>query len=153
MGDHTPAGTFEVATTTSVGLIKAYAASRARTLAPDPATVGQYSTGFYNVNSLPDELQEDVMDNVVQHNDNPPYNLNHYPGGDTNAPTAQVVDAMIIRDWGDATQYSSDATGPFVAPLGLIALNFSAFAADSTIDIIVKLVPGPYKGVLAERGL
>ncbi len=152
-GNHTPAATFEVASTTSVGLIKAYAASRALPLAPDPATEGQYISGFYNVNSLPDELSEDVMANVADRNDNPPYDLNDYPGGDTNAPYPQFVDTMIVRDWGDATQYSSDTVGPFIAPLGLVRFNFADFTEDSDVIVILNLVPGSYKGVLAERGL
>jgi hypothetical protein len=152
-GNHTPAGTFEVATTTSVGLIKAYAASRALPLAPDPATEGQYISGFYNVNSLPDELSEDVMANVADHNDNPPYDLNDYPGGDANAPTPEFIDGLIVRNWGDASQSSSDTCGPFIAPFGLICLNINQFTADTSITVLVNLVPGKYKGILAERGV
>ncbi len=63
VGNHVPAGLFDTHTT-SVGLIKAYAASRARVLSPDPVQVGQYISGFYNRDSMLDELSEDVMDNV-----------------------------------------------------------------------------------------
>lgn len=155
VGDHTPAGTFEVATTTSVGLIKAYAASRSVPLAPDPATQGQYSSGFYNVNSVPDEMQEDVMDNVVQHNDNPPYTILKYPGSELNAPYPQWVDTMIVRNWGDDTagMYSNDSMGPFVAPLGLLRFNLAGFSEGDKVILVVDLVPGNYKGILAERGL
>ncbi len=50
VGDHIPPGLFDPTTILSTGLIKAYAASRARVLSPDPVQVGQYITGFYNVN-------------------------------------------------------------------------------------------------------
>jgi len=155
VGDHIPAGTFEVATTTSVGLIKAYAASRALPLAPDPSTQGQYSSGFYNVNSVPDEMQEDVMDNVVQHNDNPPYTITKYPGSELNAPTSQWTDTMILNNFGDSTAFYSDSMGPFVAPLGLLRLAVTNVAEgeEPVFTIVIRCVPGNYKGVLAERGL
>ncbi len=153
VGDHTPAGTFEVATTTSVGLIKAYAASRSVPLAPDPATQGQYSSGFYNVNSVPDEMQEDVMDNVVQHNDNPPYSILKYPGSELNAPHAMWVGTAILNDFGDATAWSKAVMDGFVCPFGLLQINTTDFEADSAVNVVVTLVPGNYKGILAERGV
>ncbi len=153
VGDHIPAGNFDPSTSTSVGLIKAYAASRARVLAPDPVPVGQYISGFYNVDSLPDETQQDVMSNVANHNDEPPYSVPDYPGGDIQAPTPEFVDALIVRNWGDASTFSSDTSRSFVAPLGLVCLNINGFEVDSALTVLVNLVPGDYKGVLAERGL
>jgi len=151
-GDHTPPGPFSPLTT-NVGLIQAYADSRAKVLFPDPAVPTEFDTGFYNVNSLPDEMQVDVMDNVANRNDDPPYNVAEYPGGRTNAPTPQFRDAMVIRNWGDATTFSSDTAGPFVAPLGLLRFLTSGFDGLFAITVIINLVPGKYKGVLAERGL
>ncbi len=153
VGDHIPTGDFTKATA-SVGLIKAYAASRALPLTPDPATEGQYITGFYNMQQSEDEKSQDIMANVTDRNDNPPYSTSEYPGSDVNAPTAQLFDVMIVRNWGDATTSSSDSVGSFVAPFGLICLNFaSGFEADDDIGIKINLVPGNYKGVLAERGV
>ncbi len=151
-GDHTPTGVFN-ASTTSVGLIKAYAASRALPLAPDPVQQGQYLSGFYNIQQSDDEKSQDIMDNVSNKNDSPPYSLDKYPGSDLNAPYPQWVDTMVVRNWGDATQWSSDSMGPFVCPFGLLRFNFADFAADETVIININLVPGSYKGVLAEKGV
>lgn len=153
VGDHIPTGNFDPSSSTSVGLVKAYAASRALPLAPDPATEGQYVTGFYNVNALPDEMQEDVMANVADRNSFPPYDVNDYPGGDTNAPTAQWVDTLILNNYGDASAQFSDSSPPFVAPFGLLRFYIDNSEEDNALIIRVNCVPGNYKGVLAERGV
>ncbi len=152
VGNHIPAADFDTSTT-SVGLIKAYVASRARVLAPDPVPVGQYLSGFYNRDSLPDEMSQDVMSNVANRNDEPPYDIDDYPGGENNAPINQFVDIMIVRNWGDATQYSSDSMGSFVAPFGLLSIHANAFDENDVITVIINCVPGKYKGILAERGV
>ncbi|AXH78587.1 MAG: hypothetical protein [Circular genetic element sp.] len=153
VGDHTPPGLFDPLTTSSVSLIKAYSASRGMPLAPDPAPLGQFVTGFYNINSSSDEKSENIQENITYKNDNPPYDRLDYPGGDTNAPVTQFVDTMIVRNWGDAGNYSSDSTGAFVAPLGLLRVNLSDWGQQDEVSLVIDLVPGKYKGILAERGL
>ncbi len=157
VGDHIPAGDF-TKSTASVGLIKAYAASRALPLTPDPHTEGQYVTGFYNIQQSEDEKSQDIMANVADRNDNPPYSTSEYPGSDTNAPFAQIVKKLYPSNYGSTTNgsmtVSIDNTGSFLAPFGLIRIDTCALS--SALDYIIlemDLVPGKYKGILAEKGV
>ncbi len=93
------------------------------------------------------------MDNVSNRNDNPPYDLDDYPGGMNNAPSPQWLDTLIVRNWGDNTQFSSDAMGPFVAPFGLLKFSFYDLEPSQGVSIVIRCVPGKYKGILAERGV
>ncbi len=152
VGDHTPTGNFD-ASTTSVGLIKAYAASRALVLAPDPVQEGQYLTGFYNIQQSDDEKSQDIMDNVSNKNDSPPYSLIEYPGSDTNAPGPLYQDLAILNDFGDDNAWSKTTVSGFLVPFGLLKLVHNLFETDTNVTCIVNMVPGNYKGVLAEKGV
>ncbi len=79
--------------------------------------------------------------------------MDDYPGGELNADSPSWIDTLIVRDWGDSTQFSSDTMGPFVAPFGLLRFVFNGAQADGTYYIAISLVPGKYKGILAERGV
>lgn len=156
VGNHIPAADFD-GLTTSVGLIKAYAASRARVLAPDPVPQGQYLSGFYNRDSLPDEMSQDVMSNVANRNDEPPYDLDDYPGGDLQAPFAQLVKKVYPSNFGSTTNTASVSTadsGSFVCPFGLVRIDTCGFSSATDYVIVeMDIVPGSYKGVLAEKGV
>ena len=103
--------------------------------------------------SSPDATFQDIAENVLGRNDEAPYDIDDYPGGAVNAPTPEFVDGLVVRNWGDASTFSSDTSSPFIAPLGLLCLNINGFEALSDISVLINLVPGKYKGVLAERGL
>jgi len=152
VGDHIPNGAFNNAVT-SASLIKSYADSRSVVLAPDPVQPPGYNTNMYIRETSHDEMAADIIQNVTNFNDMPPYDQDHYPGGDTNAPQAEYIDTAIISNYGDSSVFSKGAISGFVAPLGLLKLQSADFDADEIISIIVRLVPGNYKGILAEGGL
>jgi len=152
VGDHIPAGAFNNAVT-SAGLIKSYADSRSYVLAPDPVQPPGYNTNMYIRESSHDEMAADIIQNVTNHNDNPPYDNDHYSGGDTNAPEPEFVDTAIISNYGDSSAFSKGVIGSFIAPLGLLKFQGLSFDEDAVISVVVNLVPGNYKGILAEGGL
>lgn len=152
VGDHIPAGAF-ASTTTSASLIKSYADSRAIILAPDPVQPGGYDTNMYIRESSHDEMSADLISNVSDKNDNPPYDRTLYPGGATNAPEPEYVQEAIISNYGDSSVFSKGVIGSFIAPLGLLKITGKSFDPDNTISMVINLVPGNYKGILAEGGL
>jgi hypothetical protein len=152
VGDHTPPGAFNNLVTSS-SLIKSYADSRSIVLAPDPVQPPGYNTNMYLRESSHDEMAADLIQNITNLNDLPPYDLDDYPGGDTNAPILQYFDDLRLNNFGDAAQFSSDSTGGLVVPFGLLRLQFSNMEDDERVAIVVNCVPGSYKGVMAEVGV
>ncbi len=156
VGDNIPPGNFQTnpPVGTSFALIEAYANSRRTPQSPDPSTTGvSETTNPYTILTAPDSTFQDIAENVLGRNDEAPYDLDAYPGGELNADTTQIHDVMIVRDWGDSTNFSSDSVGPFVAPFGLIKMIFNGAEENGEYYIFITLVPGKYKGVLAERGV
>jgi hypothetical protein len=108
---------------------------------------------MYIRESSHDEMSADIIQNVTNFNDMPPYDLDNYPGGDTQAPTAEYVDTGIVSNYGDATVFSKAVIPGFISPLGLLKFTTYDFAEEEDISMIINLVPGNYKGILAEGGL
>lgn len=149
VGDHEPAGIF-APTTTSLGAIASYQRGRAKVQSPDPVHSGFFQD-FYSQTSAHDEMAEQILDNTLNHNDAPPYNRDNMPGG-PNQPYLELVDNTVITNYGDTLVPSMASTGPFVPALGLINV-IPNMLENANIVMEIDLVPGKYKGVLAERGL
>lgn len=60
--------------------MKSYADSRSIILAPDPVQPPGYNTNMYIRESSHDEMSADIIQNVTNFNDMPPYDLDNYPG-------------------------------------------------------------------------
>ena len=149
VGDHQPAGIFD-ATTTSLGAIASYQRGRALIQSPDPVHSG-FIQDFYAQISSHDEMGENILDNITNHNDNPPYNRDNMPGGPGQL-YLEIVDLATLNNYGDATSFSTYSVGPFVPALGLINV-IPNMNNNANVTFEIDLVPGKYKGVLAERGL
>lgn len=65
----------------------------------------------------------------------------------------EYVDTGIVSNYGDAAVFSKAVIAGFVAPLGLLKFTTYDFDADEDISMVINLVPGNYKGILAEGGL
>lgn len=155
VGDNVPAGVFQPGVTTSVSAIQQYADSRALIMSPDPVPLGGgvFRETVYNLTSAHDEMAQEIMNDVTFQNDTPPYDRIGYPGGSAQ-PYLELGDIAILNNYGDAASFSTYNTGPMVPALGLINLGFGIAGDPSqTVSIEIDLVPGKYKGVLAERGL
>jgi hypothetical protein len=155
---------------TAIGLIEAYANSR-NYQGSSPDQVSEIASGFYaqfhGVGDIDNELGIDIRDD----NDLPPYELDDYPGGATNADAAVPVRLAAVS----GTQASMTSPG-FIVPCGLIKIFTSELALtdahavtladDSTSDgpgpnsvysqgtastsyVLITMAPGAYRGVLA----
>ncbi len=140
--------------TGSVGpksLVKAYAESRATVQDIAPNVPGTMSTSFFNLLTDSGSQEPELADVIIGENDTPPYDLDNYPGGDTNAPQAVTV----------ATAATSSAevdgrVGPFVAPCGLLRVDIAGYDQDGVlidpvdmpeVKLLLHVAPGMYKGI------
>ncbi len=134
-------------------LVKAYQESRA-TVSPDqPNTPVGMPGSFFSL--LTDSgSQEPELATVIQdEGENPPYDLDNYPQGDTNAPAAVVVQYGAI-----SASEVDGKVGGFVAPCGLLEIGVKGYNVDGdeiatealpAIDLLLHVAPGTYKGVAA----
>ena len=138
--------------TTDKGLILGYQQSRTTVQAEDPEIPGDASNNMYSlVQTDLDSVSDEVMQNMEDENDEPPYDHDDYPGSDVNA------DTPWLQEFGVAAPGAPMAVLPgFVAQCGLLRFNLIAHsAADGSVVtgvtslVQVHLVPGTYKGVAA----
>ncbi len=140
-------------TTTKRSLVKAYAESRARVQPVDPNVPASLSTSFFNLLTDSGSQEPELADVIEAENDEPPYDPDAYPGGDTNA------DSPAIVQYGAISSAEVDGrVGPFVAPCGLIELQIRGFDSNGAevdssampeIEVLLHVAPGTYKGVAA----
>ena len=94
-------------------LVKAYEESRATVSANQPNTPAGMSTSFFNLLTDSGSQEPELATVIEGENDDPPYDLNNYPGGATNAPAPAIVGYSAI-----SAQEVDGHIGPFVAPCG-----------------------------------
>ncbi len=154
----------------SSGMIKAYAESRSRPHALDPNIVNVPTGGLFGEMFDVGMDDEAVVDNLQTANNEPPYLLYRdsgdeaYPGGAFQGPNygtqldGQFVDILAVNA---GQNYNTDTCPGFVAPCGLLKINYNAVgvnvpspiqAGDMPFGIWMKitLAPGTYKGLLAQ---
>ena len=137
---------------TDFGLILGYQQSRATVQSEDPDLPAEYSINMYTrLAQDQDAVADEVAQNMEDENDEPPYDHDDYVGNDTNADWPMFQHAAV------ASVGSPQAVMPgFVAQCGLLRVDTGSIlangAAGDAPDILlnVHLVPGGYKGVLAE---
>lgn len=126
-----------------VGLIKSYSLSRAKVHLESPNVDGQVSddplANLFDSGTQHDE----ILENILTDNDEPPYLAGAYIGGASNHPKPVVRQDTTIVD-GKAT------VGGFNAICGLIEVEAKSALASDVISILVEVAPGPYRGVAAE---
>ena len=155
------------------GLIKAYADSRARPQVQDPNIVQVNTGGLFGEMFDVGMDDETIVDNFQDSNNEPPYLIykgsadEAYPGGSFQGigpidgggglHPGVLVDVLSINA---ANNFNSDTMSGFVAPCGLIKIEFDATGVQPgnpaapgrpPISFWMKVVmaPGEYKGVLA----
>lgn len=145
LGDHVGAAGVR----TSVGLIQAYEESR-RTVQTDHSgseinTDSPWVNLFDDGTTL-DEIAQDMLDD----GNNPPYDINEYPGGATNIPKPIVAGLVAIGAYTTPGGCAPTAyIGGFNAPAGLVEIEVQSSIASDTFDIVVEIASGSYKGVKA----
>lgn len=158
VGPNFPVGPFNaygLIPTTSISLVDAYAEDR---LHPDttPQIVPPHmDDNPYSTLSLPDHGSDEVIEDAVQDNDTTPYENVNYAAGDVNANRLELVSRMypLTTDLTINPNIGHGETGPFVAPMGLLRINTVNHSAFASFVMCIDLVPGSYKGILAERGV
>ena len=143
LGDHV--GPADGSNWQSVGLIKSYGDSRVRV----EATVDDIPTQA-NIDPLvnvfdfsSEEQMNDIIDNLNNLNDSPPYNHDYYVG--TSENQMQHV-ARIGTEQGVGRV--GRASG-FCAPFGLICVD--PHGVSTQFRLVINLAQGTYNGVYAER--
>ena len=167
----------------SKGMVKAYGQSRSRPFAADPNVVDVPQGGLFGEMIDVGEIQEDVITNLQDNNNNPPYVIanqtgeEYYPCGENQANqpwntagftfNGQLEDILSVNAGYAVLPASrfgvqSDTMGGFVAPCGLLAVDYYAEGLTDTpsgpfeegyfpsLLLRVTLAPGGYKGLLAQ---
>ncbi len=128
----------------------AYEESRATVQAEAPNVPAGVSSSFFNLLTDSGSQEPELADVIIDENDQPPYDVDEYPGGATNANVPFTVGYAAI-----SAAEVDGRIGGFVAPCGLLEIEIKGFAADGTpiptvempaIDILLHVAPGMYKG-------
>ena len=141
LGDHVGGA----GTRTSVGLIKSYTEARATfSQRPTPET-GHVDVNDPILNLFDDGTQTDeVVAKMQTDGEDPPYDIDEFPGDNANMPKPLVVQQTTLGSDGRAT------VGGFSAMCGLIEVEITSPIADDIYSVLVELAPGSYRGVAAE---
>jgi len=140
-------------TGTRISLLNAYQESRATVQQEDPNVPPGMSNSFFNILTDSGSQEPELADVIEGESDEPPYELDNYPGGATNASRGSVVQYGAI-----SAAEVDGRVGGFIAPCGLLQIEIKGYQADGTlvdhddmpeIDLLLHVAPGMYKGVAA----
>jgi hypothetical protein len=130
------------------GLVQGYQLSRALPFSPDPVTYSTLSENWISQVFNQGSLQtSEVLDDLEEQNDAPPYTYPNYIGSSA-FPQNEIVDEVVFRNTAQRPAPGSRLSiGGFTAPCGLIRIDQLAGA---TLRMYVDLVPGSHRGYLCE---
>lgn len=96
---------------------------------------------------------DDILEDIDDENDFPPYTQSFYLGTNNSMEAPWVVREVEI-DGGGSSGQKMGYVGGFPVPCGLLCIetkgNGDYSSSDNIIGICIELVPGDYKGVAAE---
>jgi hypothetical protein len=128
----------------SVGLVESFGRNRATVPANVPGQPTEYDddpmSNLFDDGTSHDEILQDVENR----NDQPPYDQFAYGGDADNMPRPLVVQQGTLGQDGRVT------LGGFAAVAGLIEFEVTSPIAEDVYSILVELKSGPYKGIAAE---
>jgi len=137
--------------TNKKSLVLAYEDSRATVFPDAPNVPAGMATSFFNLLTDSGSQEPELAEVIKTENENPPYSLDNYPGGDTNATSPSTV------GYGAISNAEVDGRiGAFVAPCGLLEIEIKGFDQDGqdfpvasmpSIGLLLHVAPGAYKGV------
>lgn len=145
LGDDATVGAVE-----GISLVKAYSLSRATVQDNDPNVPAGMSTSFFNLLTDSGSQEPELADLIEILNDDPPYDLDDYPGGPVNGSLPAVATSTAINQYSPVGYMNS-----FVAPCGLIRFRATAFDVTGIpvpapeISIRIRMMAGNYKGIAA----
>ncbi len=127
------------------GVINQYAISRARVPSPDPVLPVGIEDSLYTVASDPLDAQlQEVLENMNTDNDEPPYNPDTYPGGNSNGDIPLLYG--FVTNLSGSTVGRKTSMNGFAAPNGLIELRYQMTVGEdqtaASAELWVELVVG-----------
>jgi hypothetical protein len=128
----------------SIGLVKSYGDSRHQPNFTDPSLPVEAATDpMLNIFDYSSEEQmNDIITNLDNDNDSPPYDLDYYIGESENAmqQVARIGTEVGIGRVG--------RSAGFCAPFGLICVD--PHGVETAFRVVINIAAGSYKGVYAE---
>ena len=141
LGDHVGAA----GSRTSISLVKSYGEARATVSQRPTPDTGAVDTDDPLINLFDDGTQVDeIIAKMQSDGEDPPYDIDEYPGDDGNMPKPLVVQQTTLGADGRAT------VGGFHAMCGLIEIETTSPIANDVYSVLVELAPGSYRGLAAE---
>jgi len=126
-----------------VGLIQSFGDTRATVDFDQPNVPGDASDDpLLNVFDYGTTIDE-VINQLEDDNDNPPYDIDDYAGGDTNMSKPLVMVDGTVFD-------GSTTLGGFEALCGLIEIECNSPVANDVWSVLVEVAPGNYRGIKAD---
>jgi len=134
----------------SYGLVQAYALSRATVSGEEPHTPSGIQTSFFNLLTDSGSQEPELAAQILMENDNPPYDLDNYPGGATQMVAPVTQDICYVTP-----TLPNGIINSFAAECGLIQVRTKGYDSDGLevtapqLKILVKVMLGEYKGIAA----
>lgn len=141
LGDHVGAA----GSRTLVSLVRSFEESRATvSVSPSPETFNVDGDDPL-LNMFDSGTQHDeVIEKMLTDGEDPPYDVNDYPGTPGNMPKPLVVQQTTLGADGRAT------VGGFKAMCGLVEVEITSPISEDVYSVLVELAPGNYRGIAAE---
>jgi hypothetical protein len=142
LGDHVTAS---ATNRTLVSLVKSYQQSRATVSAnPSPETFNvDEDDPLMNLFDAGTQVDE-IIAKMLTDGEDPPYDINDYPGANSNMPKPIVVQDTTLGADGKST------VGGFSAMCGLLEVESTSPIANDVYSVLVELAPGKYRGIKAD---
>jgi len=130
-------------TRAGVGLVEGYQNSRARVQSDDPSVDPAEFELSWMTNLFDDgETVEEILEDIIDHGDAPPYDHNDMVGSAGNMVQPHVAGLTHV-----SLSAPMGYIGPFIAPCGLLQVDTRSGTDGNIIDLVIELAPGNYKGV------
>jgi len=111
-----------------------------------PAIPAALSSSFFSNMFDAGTQHDEIIQDLEGENDMPPYERAIPGGSRTNAPDPWVMRETALDTVGTSIAH----VGGFAVPCGLLCVETKSADTDNIIELLIELVPGPYKGVAAE---
>ena len=129
---------------TSISLVQSYANSRATVDVNEP-NMSPVDSDDPIMNLFDDgTVIDEVVDNLLTHNEDMPYDNIDYPGEGSNMPQPLVVHQTTLGADGRST------VGGFNAICGLLEFEITSPLPGDVYSVLVELAPGNYRGIAAD---
>ena len=141
LGDHVGSA----GSRTSISLVKSYGESRATVSQRPTPDTGAVDSDDPLINLFDDgTVIDEIIDKMQSDGEDPPYDIDEYPGDNGNMPKPLVVQQTTLGTDGKAS------VGGFHAMCGLLEIEATSPHANDVYSVLVEIAPGSYRGIAAE---